>query len=404
MSISRLLNTINSKQDAFGMAKYLYRDRLAPDFNLFDFIEPDEMRLSNILAWLLSPQASHGQGGKFLRLFLHRLSVVWPIENCNMTQVRTESWVPEGRLDVVVQSGSRILIIENKPWAAEQPNQLERYLSYLDRLKTNNGQPGANDSLLVYITADGLSPPGSMSEKEWRTRIEAGQLHCWSYREDISKWLSECRAACRADRVSTFIDEFVQYIRKQFEGANDMKLQDHVVQEILRSPESVSAAMEVITATDVIRTKLLAIFKDQLEAAIAKQEGWRLTGWNMRTYNRHSGFSISFSESSRYSFGFEFDYTQYNGLVYGVVAKEETRDHGDIPQSIEAQVGPGGGAPTPWWPWYRYTSSQGSHLAVEQNWHQAVAPWVAIADGTLVGTVIKAAEHVRDVMARCDLL
>jgi hypothetical protein len=44
----------------------------ATGFNVFDFIDPDENKLSDVLAWLLDPKGSHGQGDVFLpQLFEH---------------------------------------------------------------------------------------------------------------------------------------------------------------------------------------------------------------------------------------------------------------------------------------------------------------------------------------------
>ena len=39
-------------------------------FNVFDFMTPDENRLSNILVELLDLKRSHGQGDRFLRQFM----------------------------------------------------------------------------------------------------------------------------------------------------------------------------------------------------------------------------------------------------------------------------------------------------------------------------------------------
>ena len=49
--------------------------RLATGFNVFDLIEPDENKLSDILADLLDPKGSHGQGDLFLRLLLQQLDL-----------------------------------------------------------------------------------------------------------------------------------------------------------------------------------------------------------------------------------------------------------------------------------------------------------------------------------------
>ena len=41
--------------------------RLATRFNVFDLIEPDENKLSDVLAGLLNPKGAHGQGDLFFR-------------------------------------------------------------------------------------------------------------------------------------------------------------------------------------------------------------------------------------------------------------------------------------------------------------------------------------------------
>src|SRR5262245_47098510 len=54
-------------------AQQEYRARLAPDFSVFTrYIQPDENRLSLVLADLLDPDGDHGQGQLFLREFLDR--------------------------------------------------------------------------------------------------------------------------------------------------------------------------------------------------------------------------------------------------------------------------------------------------------------------------------------------
>ncbi len=45
----------------------------ATGFNVFDFIDPDENKLSDVLAWLLDPKGSHGQGDVFLLLLFEHL-------------------------------------------------------------------------------------------------------------------------------------------------------------------------------------------------------------------------------------------------------------------------------------------------------------------------------------------
>lgn len=72
MEILELLRTVSERQRGFAQARRLYSDRLAPEFNPFDFIAPNEIKLSRILAWLLKPKENHGQGALFASSPRHR--------------------------------------------------------------------------------------------------------------------------------------------------------------------------------------------------------------------------------------------------------------------------------------------------------------------------------------------
>ncbi len=50
-------------------------ERLATRFNVLDLIEPDENKLSDVLAGLLNPKGAYGQGDPFLRLLFDRLNL-----------------------------------------------------------------------------------------------------------------------------------------------------------------------------------------------------------------------------------------------------------------------------------------------------------------------------------------
>ncbi len=411
MDVIELLRTVKTNQDAFERAKRRYQDRLAPEFTPFDFIELDEMRLSSILAWLLRSrevipgqvrrEATHGQGGRFLHLFVARLfrdlpGSAWPLEACEDAEAKTEFTVRGGRIDVLVNSGNRTLVIENKAGAGDQRDQLNCYAAYLDSLKQA-------DTRLIYLTPDGSDPSKeSIDEQQRICRIKDGQLHLWSYREHILEWLAECRSVCRADRVSIFIDEFARYIRKRFEGVSDMTMQDQLVQDVTRSAETVEPAMQVIQAADAVRAKLISTLHDQLETAMAAHEGWHFSDWNMPAFKKEAGFGIEFFTQSRYSFWMQFKNAYYNGLIYGVSTSDTPANEGDAPAALAADIGPGSQNES--WTWCRAASLEEPVFKVEPHWGSTVSPWVAIADGTMTGIIIRTASHLRDAMIRCGLL
>jgi hypothetical protein len=94
------------------------------DFNVFSFFKVDEPKHSSLLAFLLDPHESHGQGNLFLKNFLERLNILNPESN-NWT-VSTE----KDRIDNLLTrvNPHSIIIIENKSnRAIDQQFQLYRY-------------------------------------------------------------------------------------------------------------------------------------------------------------------------------------------------------------------------------------------------------------------------------------
>ena len=404
MEIQQLLQIVHVKEKGFEYAKKIYVDRLAPDFSPFEFIDLDEMRLSAILAWLLNPQGSHGQGGRFLNLFLQKLSAAWPLDACEQAQVKTESWIDEGRIDVQITSGNRCCIIENKPWAADQPDQLKRYLKQLDLLRAQDQELAQSAYPLVYLTANG-SPPTvrSISQPNRQDRIQAGQLHCWAFCGQLLDWVNHCRAVCRADRVTIFIDEFSRYIRSHFGGAEDVTMQDQLVSEIVTSPVMVTSAMQVVLAGEAIREKLLSKLKAEI-AATAASENWFLD-WTVSGYSRYSGFSIDFSKRSSCVFRIEFYKGQYNGVAYGAYKKDNTttEDGGARAALFAAKLNSSNGsADDKHWPWWRPLSLQDDLLPFEENWGLSPQPWAAIAEGKMASAVVAAVRRFRDALASME--
>ncbi len=246
-----LLKTVYHIVSAHQSAKDLYVRRFAPDFNVFDFIEPDEARLSKIFAWLLDPRQNHGQGSRFLHLFLGALGVNVGMDHA---EVRTEVFIPQGRLDILISTRNLRVAVENKPWAGDQERQLDRYFAYFDRC-------GISNYIIIYLTSKGAFPSeNSIPQQERDRRIKAQQLRLWSYDKEILEWLARCRADCRADRVLMFIDDFSRYIRAKFEGMKDRTMCDDILNEIAASANNVAGAMQVISLADALQKKCLKTF------------------------------------------------------------------------------------------------------------------------------------------------
>ena len=130
-SVDELLKAIAFKTETIYEARKRFFSHLALDFTIFDYLRRDEMGVSRIIADLLDPNASHGQGSTFLKEFAKKIGQGW-ISLANDWKVSTEKKVNgQRRIDIYLESSDGIIGIENKPWAIDQKDQLIDYANYL---------------------------------------------------------------------------------------------------------------------------------------------------------------------------------------------------------------------------------------------------------------------------------
>jgi hypothetical protein len=208
--LKRFFSAVGSRV-AIAEKKQQQRDRKeATGFNVFNLIDPDENKLSDVLADLLDPKGTHGQGDLFLRLLLEQLDLG---SNAKLKDATVRREVPTHgilkylrRIDVLVEAGM-LLAIENKVDSIDQPEQVKDYLDHLRHCTQVRPAP----SMLIYLTPDGR-PPASISREVADKEIAGKRLCCWSYAWDLRDWLEECQSQCGAPRIRDFLSDFVRYI------------------------------------------------------------------------------------------------------------------------------------------------------------------------------------------------
>lgn len=183
----------------------------ATRFNVFDLIDPDENKLSDIIADLLDPRGGHGQGTLFLGLLFKQL---WPERAAALAEnIQVQREAPtygvnkyRRRMDILVVAGTW-LAIENKVDSAEQPDQVKDYLEHLKRCTQGNSGKYA----LIYLTPNGrpLESVPPLFQKRYK---EEGKLFCWSYLDELRTWLESCKAGCKAQKICYFLTDFLRYI------------------------------------------------------------------------------------------------------------------------------------------------------------------------------------------------
>ena len=199
-------------------------------FNVFSALNmcSDEVRLhSRLLATLLNPKANHGLGNEFLKLFLIALGLPEDyITYCKEQIVeRTIGEVTEttgGRIDIILKDRGHAVIIENKIYAGDQPNQLLRYYNY--GVKTF----GENNFKLVYLTLYGNKPsPDSLGGENF-------EFIKLSYAQDVLKLLKKLMKSKPQKPVHRTIKDYITIIKQLTHQDMDTKYQQSIIEEAIK--------------------------------------------------------------------------------------------------------------------------------------------------------------------------
>ena len=182
----------------------------ATRFNVFDLIEPDENKLSDILKRLLDPKGDHGQGDLFLRLLFKQLGLNATSKLTKDASVQREAPTHgiekyRQRMDLFIEAGV-LVAIENKIDSLDQKDQVKNYLEHLQYCTWGSGKK----SFLIYLTPTGKPP--ELENYLFDEAESSGSLYCWSYQVEIQEWLTACSQQCLASKIQVFISDFIDYI------------------------------------------------------------------------------------------------------------------------------------------------------------------------------------------------
>jgi hypothetical protein len=370
LSLEDFFNSLNAELSPYREAKRRADRQQAPDFNVFSHIRPDENRLSDILADLLDPRGSHGQGSLFLILFLQAagLPLEQPLDSARLRRENLTDFLQQNRrIDFTVEAGPIGVGVENKPWADDQPDQVVDYVRHL------KAKYGEDRYFLVYLSGDG-SPPSSISAGE-RGRLERqGSFSLLSYSSGLRDWLNACREACQAEKVRHFLADFESYVEANFGGRGMQRIDaetEIVVRHALKNEDNLALVLGVAKAFNGVATAVISEFTKALTERVTQDlaahgGGWRLRDdlesekavhWGEKLAISREGWSSGdgLTESLRVVLAYDqsmpckvyFSARRVPQLPNDLLA-------GRIAEALNARCGHGkrDGA---WWPyWYRY--------------------------------------------------
>lgn len=267
LKVGVLLDAIAASRQAHETSRRLYEDQLSPDFSPLQFLWLDELMWSKLIGWLLNPRGTHGQKGRFLHLFMRHVchsDRIWSDEECDKATLTIEHSFEGGRIDILVHCSDRFLIIENKPYAGDQNNQLYRYFRYAEER--------SRESTIVYLTSGGQEPSSdSLCADEREAGLADGALILQSYRGlalssgvENTSWLDACRLACRSPRVAAFIEEIQTQINAEFSGVRNMSESDALTDLMIKTPDAIRSSFQVSGSFLLMKEKLVHKLVEQL--------------------------------------------------------------------------------------------------------------------------------------------
>ena len=382
-AMERFFSVLQAKRESFADFMRLYEPTLAPRFNLFDFIGPNENKLSEIIAFFLDPKETHGQGYLFLGIFLDLIGRSEMFDpkvtvECTLEKATDMIEASQRRIDIELKLGNFGLAIENKPWACDQGEQIAHYNKQLGK------RYGGNHYLLIYLSGTGQPPSEeSIAEKEREALAISGHLKILSYREFIP-CVNQFKTQCQSERVRCFLQDFEDYLKIQFEGGMAMYEKDMMMAYVLSDPKNLEIALAVSQTQDDVKQTLLKDLKGILEQNCPAQ---LKLAWGIDNFGgaKYQSFSFKKDTWSNYKITFEFDGAQGRGFGYGV-----SKDKEDQFNIIGIADRLGVEKCSSWWPWYRDFESP------YYDWSVSHEPWVEIllnarkekVEGALVRKII----------------
>jgi PD-(D/E)XK nuclease superfamily len=277
-------------------------------FNVFNILRIDRYEVkthSPMLAELLNPKGSHGQGSIFLRHFCSAVGVTeFDTESASVTTERhigPKTEISGGRIDIQISSkaGDRI-IIENKIDASEETNQLGRYREY------------SQSAYLFFLT---LSGEASREAGE----ANAPRAKPISYRSDIMRWLEACRKeAANAPTVRETITQYIQLIQQLTNQNTNTRMSQELTDAVLQNENSYLAYRALCATEQKVQETILAKLKLELHAA-AGELGLKLNFPDLNLSNRYAGFWFTSPAMDEQAVCILFQFSQKNlgGCVFG---------------------------------------------------------------------------------------
>ncbi len=263
LEIKDLIYTVKSRIDSHLKYKKEYDKYLATDFSFFEFFKLGENKISEVLAYFLDTNQSHGQGDLFLKEFLKifcdsKLEVAQIENTCE--KIITE----KRRIDIYIEIKGLTIGIENKVWADDQVNQLKDYSRFLD-------EKSGGKYILFYLNPYGLEPSEKSIDNKLKVRLQKqNKLKILSYKNDIIKLINNWLIVCEADNGSNFLKEFKKYLESKFLGKKTLNMSKELRTIIFENQREVEKLVSEYKSIEIDVLNKLIRLGEELDQIIPK--------------------------------------------------------------------------------------------------------------------------------------
>lgn len=328
-------------------------DRRGENFNIFNVLglTSDETRThSAFIAELLDPNGSHGLGDQFLQSFVNTIDCLksWHFDTQSAKVHKelsiggkNEDCSEGGRIDIVVESNGKAIIIENKIYAGDQEKQLVRYYNY----GTKNYSNGIR---LLYLTLNG----DDASEYSHEKLVINEDYYAIAYNHEISDWLQRCiEFSARQPLVRETLIQYQNLINQLTMNNMDKNSQEELL-KLMSDPKNIDSICSILNLEakwreQIFNSYVLTPLKEKFKELDIELKN---RGVNMKRSD--------WKQYIRLDCGNTLGKNASIGITTNIAGPK-------MKQKIDSFSGPGSHAPSDWWP-YGWSELDGKYWETPQ--------------------------------------
>lgn len=319
-------------------------------FNVLDLTSDETRTHSAFIAELLDPNGSHGLGDQFLQSFVNTIDCLksWHFDTQSARVHKelsiggkNEDCSEGGRIDIVVESNGKAIIIENKIYAGDQEKQLVRYYNY----GTKNYSNGIR---LLYLTLNG----DDASEYSHEKLVVNEDYYAIAYNHEISDWLQRCiEFSARQPLVRETLIQYQNLINQLTMNNMDKNSQEELL-KLMSDPKNIDSICSILNLEakwreQIFNSYVLTPLKEKFKELDIELKN---RGVNMKRSD--------WKQYIRLDCGNTLGKNASIGITTNIAGPK-------MKQKIDSFSCPGSHAPSDWWP-YGWSELDGKYWETPQ--------------------------------------